>query len=127
MYKRAIEILPALKLQGKTVLIGTDRDLDKHGNYPIKNREQILELVEAIAAQGPRGIYLWMCPQIDGRPCKDLNDFRLSFGPGVSPDRFFKPFPLKASDPAKRREGVFAAAFAARAALPDIKAGSLSR
>jgi hypothetical protein len=114
MYKRAIEILPLLKLKNKTVIIGSDRDQTPDGHYQPKHKEMVSGFAEAIAAQGPRSIHLWMCPRIEGQPCKDLNDFRLACGPEASPDRFLKSYAFKAKEPCRVLDRVLGAAFNAR-------------
>jgi hypothetical protein len=114
MYKHAIEILPLLKLKNKTVIIGSDRDQTAAGHYQPRHQEMVSRLADTIAAHGPRSILFWMCPQIEGHPCKDLNDFRLACGPEASPERFLKSFAFKANEPAKVLDRVFGAAFNAR-------------
>jgi hypothetical protein len=118
MYKRAIELLPLLQLKGRTVIVGSDRDETPDGRHEPRHKELVADLADAIAAQEPRAIMLWMCPQIEGRPCKDLNDFRLAFGPEASPDRFLKSFAFKAKEPAKVLDRAFVAAFNVRIQAP---------
>jgi hypothetical protein len=121
MYKRAIELLPLLQLKGRTVILGSDRDQTPDGRHEPRQKELVANLADAIAAQQPRSILLWMCPQIEGRRCKDLNDFRLAFGPEASPDRFLKSFAFQAREPAKVLDRAFIAAFNARIQAPRTR------
>lgn len=127
IYKRAIEMLPLLNLKNRTVILGSDRDQTPDGNHEPRHKELVSGLADAIAAQGPRSILLWMCPRIEGHPCKDLNDFRLAFGPEASPDRFLKSFAFKAKEPAKVLDRVFVAAFNARIQAPRTHAEPMAR
>jgi hypothetical protein len=118
MYQKAIELLPLLQLKDRTVILGSDRDQTPDGRHEPRHKELVANFADAIAAQEPRSILLWMCPQIEGHPCKDLNDFRLAFGPEASPDRFLKSFAFKAGEPAKVLDRAFFAAFNARIQAP---------
>jgi hypothetical protein len=116
MYKQAIEMLPLLQLKNRTVILGSDRDQAPDGR--LRNKELVANFADAIAAQEPRSILLWMCPQIEGQKCKDLNDFRLAFGPETSPERFLKSFAFKAREPAKVLDRALFAALNARIPAP---------
>jgi hypothetical protein len=116
MYKRAIEMLPLLQLKNRTVILGSDRDQTPDGR--LRHKELVANFADAIAAQEPRSILLWICPQIEGHKCKDLNDFRLAFGADASPEGFLKSFAFKAKEPAKVLDRALIAAFNARIQPP---------
>lgn len=80
-YNKLPEVLKMMNLKGREVIYVIDRDYNKVTNQPVYDIEKHEPLFKAIWDEEPSALKAWMCPKIENKDCKDVNDFLKHFGP----------------------------------------------
>ena len=75
------ELLPRVRLKGKDVIYAIDRDVHKDTGIPMAIADHMashVRVLDAIRAQEPASVKVWMCPLLHEKSVKDskdINDF----------------------------------------------------